>query len=202
MTTPGDAVPACSGNDMSNRIGTLPALAGPHAATGQELDLVAVAVAVGNGCAYLACRDFLTAAHNGVIVPHTEQLAGDMKKAFQERPDVKFITHPFPVLPGQTIEFTPVCQAECMRCLQGCQPTGMFCRAGAADSGTVTGNQNAIDTAVAPVIQLWPPALLALVPVMPASGSARQVGAGNDSEMNQQQRCLKGLLPALVAEAD
>jgi len=170
MTTPADTVSARSGNYMGDCVGTLPALAGPHTATGQELDLVAVTVTVGNGCAYPACCDFLAAAHDGVIVRHTEQLAGDMKKSLQEWPDVHFITHPLPVAPAQPVAFTPLYQAECVHGLQGCQPTGMFCRASTPDAGAITGDQNAINAAVAPVIQLWPPALLALVPVMPASG--------------------------------
>ena len=202
MTIPGDAIPACSGNYMGNCVGTLPALAGPHAATGQELDLVAVTVAVGNGGAYPAYRNLLTAAHDGVIVRHTEQLAEDMKKGLQERPDVHFITHPFPVGPAQPVAFTPLYQAECVHGLQGCQPTGMFCRASAPDAGAITGDQNAIDAAVAPAIQLWPPALLALVPVIPASDDSRQVSVGSNPEMNQQQVCLDAMLPALVTEAD
>ena len=112
MTTLIDALPACSCNNMCDGIGTLPTLAGPHTAASQKLYLIAVTVAVGHGLSYLACRDFLAAANDGSIVRHTKQFAGYMKKGLQERPDMLFFTHPFPVVPGQTVAFTGIHPTE------------------------------------------------------------------------------------------
>jgi hypothetical protein len=105
-------LPARRSNDVFNGIGTLPALAGSHTAASQELDLVAVTVAISNGCTYLTGSDFLTAADDGVIVWHTEQFARYMKEGIQEGPDMQFFTHPFPVVPGQKVAFPPLYQAE------------------------------------------------------------------------------------------
>ena len=108
MAARGDAVPAGSVYKLGYGVGTLPALAGPHAATGQKLDLVNVTVTIGDGFTYLSGRDFLATADDGVIVRYTEQFAGYMKKGIEERPDMQFFAHPFSIVTGQTVTFTPV----------------------------------------------------------------------------------------------
>ena len=78
----------------------------------------------------------------------------------------------------------------------------MFCRARTTDASTITGDQNAIEAAIAPFIQLWRPALLAPVPVMLAAGSLRQMDVRSNTEMRQQQIGLNDVWLAFVLKAN
>ena len=114
MTTLIYTLPTRSSDNVCDGIGTLSSLAGSHAATSQELDLVAVTVSIGNGLPYLSGCDFFAATNNGAIIHHTEQLAGNMKKGLQERTDMQFLTHPFPVAASQAVAFTPIYPTQFM----------------------------------------------------------------------------------------
>ena len=112
MATQRHVVSACSRDDMCYRLGTLSTLAGAHAATGQEFDLIAVVMTIGNGLTNIPGCDFLAAAHDGVIVRYAEQFSGYMKLGIQEGPYMELFTHPLSVFFSQPVAIALVYQSE------------------------------------------------------------------------------------------
>ena len=93
-----DFIAAGGSDDVRHAVSTLAALAGSHAASRQELDLVGIAVSRCNRCTHLSGADLFAATDNALIIGYFQQFAGQAKVGLEERADVQIVSQPASII--------------------------------------------------------------------------------------------------------